>query len=191
MMPAHGMPPTSAIARMRHLRGSRDGTVAMMFGLLLLPTLVAIGVGVDVARAYSAKVRFDAAFDNAALALRASAAGETAATLQARMQSYLDLANPSGAPGGHVTLRMSDPLNPVVVVTASTAVPTMLMQLAGVKSLPLHAAAQIVRQHPPGSQATPRDGGDDGGDNWEEQRRRQMPRGARHGLWLRQDFRQD
>src|SRR6266851_1182308 len=80
MMPAHGMPPTSVIARMRHLRDSRDGTVAMMFGLLLLPTLVAIGVGVDVARAYSAKVRFDAAFDNAALALRASAASETAAT---------------------------------------------------------------------------------------------------------------
>ncbi len=187
MMPAHGMPPISATARIGNLRGSRDGSVAMMFGLLLLPTLVAIGVGVDVARAYSAKMRFDAAFDNAALALRASAASETAATLQARMQSYLDLANPSAAPGGHVTLRMSDPLNPVVIVTASTSVPTTLMQLAGVRSLPLHAAAQIVRQHPPGSQATPRDGGDDGGVSWEEQQRRLMQRGARHGLWLRQD----
>jgi Flp pilus assembly protein TadG len=179
MMPAQGMPTTSAIARMGNLRRSRDGTVAMMFGLLLLPTLVAIGAGVDVARAYSAKIRFEAAFDNAALALRASAASETAATLQARMQSYLDLANPSPALGGHVTLRMSDPLNPVVIVTASTSVPTALMQLAGVSSLPLHAAAQVVRQHPPSSQATPRDGGDDGGVAWEEQRRR------RDGLWLR------
>src|SRR5260370_8874587 len=171
MMPAHGMPPTSAIARMRHLRDSRGGTVAMMFGLLLLPTLVAIGVGVGVAGGYPAKVRFGAAFDNAALALRASAAGETAATLQARMQSYLDLANPSGAPGGHVALRMSDPLNPVVVVTASTAVPTMLMQFAGVKSLPLHAAAQIARPHPPGSPATPPNRGDAGVANCEDQRR--------------------
>src|SRR5258708_32567649 len=115
MMPAHGMPPTSVIARMRHLRDSRDGTVAMMFGLLLLPTLVAIGVGVDVARAYSAKMRFDAAFDNAALALRASAASETAAPLQARLQGYLDLANPSAAPGGRVTQRSNDLLNPVYI----------------------------------------------------------------------------
>ena len=181
MMPTRRMKLT---ARTGNLRDSRDGTVAMMFGLLLLPTLVAIGVGVDVARAYSAKMRFNAAFDNAVLALRASAATETAASLQARMQSYVDLANPSPAPGGHVTLRMSDPLNPVVMVTASTSVPTMLMQLAGVNSLPLHAAAQIVRQHPPVSPAAPRGGGGD----WQERSRNQMP-AARPGLWLRQSYR--
>jgi Putative Flp pilus-assembly TadE/G-like len=179
MMPTPVMPPTSAIARMCDLRHSRDGTVAMMFGLLLLPTLVAIGVGVDVVRAYSAKMRFEAAFDNAAMALRASAAAETPAALQARMQSYLDLAN---VRGGHVTLRMSDPLKPVVIMTASTSVPTMLMQLAGVRSLPLHAAAQVVRQHPPESQATPRDGDDDRGGSWEEER----GRGVRHDLWFKQ-----
>jgi hypothetical protein len=85
-----------------------------------------------------------------------------------------------------VTLRMSDPLKRVVTVTASAAVPTALMQLAGVQTLPLHATAQIVRQHPPGSEAAPGDGGDDRGGNWEE-RRRQMQRGAQRGLWLRED----
>jgi Flp pilus assembly protein TadG len=184
MMLAHGMPRMSATAGTRNLRNSRDGTVAVTFALLLLPVLAAIGVGVDAARAYSAKMRFDAAFNNAALSLRASAASETAATLQARMQSYLDLATPSSASGGHVTLRMSDPLQPVVMVTASTAVPTTLMQLAGVRSFPLHAAAQVVRQHPPASQATPGDGGDDNRGTWEEQRQ-DTQRGVRHDLWLR------
>jgi hypothetical protein len=185
MMPPRVLPQARAIAWMSPLRDSRDGTVAMIFGLLLLPTLVAVGVGVDVVRAHSAKMRFDDAFSNAALVLQTSAASETAATLQARMQSYLDLADPSPASGGHVVLRMSDPLKPVVTVTASMAVPTTLMQLAGVNSLPLQAAAEVVRQHPPGSQAAPHGDGDD--DVWEEQLRRLMPRGARHGLWLRED----
>lgn len=181
-MPAYFMPP-ARFARIRVLRGDRHGTVAMMFGLLLLPTLVAIGIGVDVVRAYSAKMRFEAAFDNAAMALQASAATETAAALQVRMQSYLDLAN---VPGGHVALRMSDPLRPVVTVTASASVSTTLMQLAGMKSLGLHAAAQIVRQHPPGGQATPRDG-DEVSRDAEIQRPHLLQRGVRRGFSVNQD----
>jgi hypothetical protein len=171
------------VSCLRALRRSHDGSVAVTFGLLLLPTLVAVGVGVDVARAYTAKLKFEAAFDNAALTLRASPPDATAAALQARMQGYLDIANPSTAPGGHVDMRMSDPLQPVVVVTASAAVPTTVLQLAGVKSLNLHAAAQIVRRHPPGSQAD--DGDDNDSDRQDEQR---MQRSSRPGLWLRQDW---
>lgn len=183
------MPPRcladAAVVRLRTLRDSRDGGVAMMFGLLLLPTLAVVGVGVDMARAYSAKLRFEAAFDNAASVLRTSPASDSAQTLHARMQSYLDMANPAAARGDHVALRMSDPLNRVVVVTANTAVPTVLMQLAGVRSLPLSAAAKIVRQHPAASEVGPAPGaGDDSG---EEPRRGGRPR-EWHGLWLRQDF---
>jgi hypothetical protein len=178
MMPAYVMLP-ARLSRLRVLRSDRDGTIAMMFGLLLLPTLVAVGIGVDVVRAHSAKMRFEAAFDNAARALQASAATDTAAALQMRMQSYLDLAK---VPGGRVTLRMSDPLKPVVIVTASTSVSTTLMQLAGMKSLPLRAAAQVVRQHAPASHAT-RPGGDNDGGNGEDQRR-----GVSYDLWLRRDY---
>ena len=168
---------------MRALRQSRDGSMATTFALVLLPALVVVGAGVDVTRAYTARLRFEAAFDNAAAALQSSAATDSAAVLQARMQSYLDLANPSPAQGGHVTVRMSDPLQPVVMMTASAAVPTTLMQLAGVPSFSLQAAAQIVRRNPPGSQATPRDGDDT--------RRRDDDRwqyGNRRGIWLREDW---
>ena len=168
---------------MRALRQSRDGSVATTFALVLLPALVVVGAGIDVTRAYTARLKFDAAFDNAAAALQASAATDSAAVLRARMQGYLDLANPSSAPDSHVTVHMSDPLQPVVMMTASAAVPTTLMQLAGVPSLRLQAAAQIVRQNPPGSEAASRNGDDSrrrGADRWQYDRR--------HGNWLREDW---
>lgn len=183
MMPSHALPRARGRARLSALTGSRDGGVAVTFGLLLLPTLVAVGIGVDLARVYTAKLKFEAAFDNAALALRASPPDATAAALRARMQGYLDIANPSAAPGDHVQMRVSDPLQRVVVMTASAAVPTTVLQLAGVKRLNLHAAAQIVRQHPPGSQADDGDGNDS-----ERQDEQRMQRGSRQGLWLRENW---
>jgi len=165
------------------LRQSREGSVAVTFGLLLLPTLVAVGIGVDVARAYTAKLKFEAAFNNAALALSASPADDTAAALRARVQGYLDIGNPSGAPRTHVEMRMSDPLQPVVAMAASAAVPTTMLQLAGVKNLNLRAAAQIVRQHPPGSRA---DHGNDNDSRWQDEQR--MLHSSRHGNWLREDW---
>jgi hypothetical protein len=169
------------------LRQSREGSVAVTFGLLLLPTLVALGIGVDLARAYTAKLKFEAAFNNAAVALSASRSDETAAALRARVQGYLDIANPSDAPRTHVEMRMSDPLQPVVAIAASAAVPTTVLQLAGVKSLNLHAAARIIRRHPPGSQAASQaDDRNDDDRQWRDGQR--MLRGSRPGVWLREDW---
>jgi hypothetical protein len=175
--------PGRAASWLRALRRSRDGSMATTFALVLVPVVAMVGAGIDVTRAYTARIKFDAAFDNAASALRTSAATDSAAVLQARMQGYLDLANPSAAEGSHVTLRMSDPLQPVVMMTASAAVPTTLMQLAGVPSFRLQAAAQIVRQNPPGSDAASRAGDDSrrrDGDQWQYSHRR--------GIWLREDW---
>ncbi|HEX6842492.1 MAG TPA: hypothetical protein VF113_13230 [Stellaceae bacterium] len=161
--------------------------MAVTFGLLLLPTLVAVGVGVDLARAYTAKLKFEAAFNNAAVALSASRSDETEAALRARVQGYLDIGNPSGAPRTHVEMRMSDPLQPVVAMVASAAVPTTVLQLAGVKNLNLHAAARIVRRHPPGSQAGSQADDSDDNDSQSEDGQR-MWRSSRHGNWLREDW---
>ena len=170
---------------LRALRQSRDGSMATTAALVLVPALVVVGAGIDVTRAYTARLKFEAAFDKAAQLLEASPAGETAAVLEARMQGYLDLANPSSAPDSHVMLRMSDPLQPVVTMTASAAVPSTLMQLAGVPSFRLQAAAQIVRQNPPGGATTPRNGDDS--------RRREdgdlRQYGHRGANWLREDWR--
>ena len=159
--------------------------MATTFALVLLPAVIMVGAGIDVTRAYTARLKFEAAFDKAAEALQSSAAGDSAAVLRARMQGYLDLANPSSAPDSHVALRMSDPLQPVVMMTASAAVPTTIMQLAGVPSFRLQAAAEIVRQTPPGSAATPRNGDDgrrhEAGDPWQY--------GRRGNNWLREDWR--
>ncbi len=142
---------TTPIASPRRLCESRDGNIAVMFGLLLLPVVVALGVGVDVARSYAATIRFQSAFDNAVSALRASPATDSPATIERRLQSYLDLAYRPSAAGEHVALRLSDPLQPVVTLTASASAGTTVMQLLGVNSMTLHAAARVARLHPPGS----------------------------------------
>ena len=167
------------------MRQSRDGSVATTFALVLVPALAVVGAGIDVTRAYTARIKFEAAFDKAAEVLRGSPATDSAAMLRARMQAYLDLANPSSAPDSHVTLRMSDPLQPVVMMTATAAVPTTVMQLAGVPSLRLQAAAEIVRQNPPGSAARSRNGDDSrrrlDGDQWGQY-------DHHGGNWLREDW---
>src|SRR5690242_5063788 len=155
-MPSQPRAPGRRVSWRRALRQSRDGSVATTFALVLVPALAVVGAGIDVTRAYTARIKFEAAFDKAAEVLRGSPATDSAAMLRARMQAYLDLANPSSAPDSHVTLRMSDPLQPVVMMTATAAVPTTVMQLAGVPSLRLQAAAEIVRQNPPGSAARSR-----------------------------------
>jgi hypothetical protein len=129
IMPPQALSSVRPVSSLRALRQSRDGSVATTFALVLLPALFVVGAGIDVTRAYTARVKFDAAFDSAASALRASAATDSAAVLRARMQGYLDLANPSSAQGSHVTVRMSDPLQPVVMMTASAAVPTSPMRM--------------------------------------------------------------
>ena len=185
-MPSQSPSPGRRAAWLRALRQSRDGSVATTFALVLVPALAVVGTGIDVTRAYTARIKFQAAFDNAADVLRTSPGTDSAAMLRARVQAYLDLANPSSAPDSHVTLRMSDPLQPLVMMTATAAVPTTLLQLAGVPSLRLQAAAQIVRRNPPGSEARSRNGDDSrrrqDGDPWGQYEQRR-------GTWLREDWR--
>jgi len=183
-MAPQALSPGRAAAWLVALWRSRDASMTTTFALVLVPTLAVIGTGIDVTRAYTARIKFEAAFDKAADILRGSPATDSAAMLRACMQAYLDLANPSSAPDSHVTLRMSDPLQPVVMMTVSAAVPTTLMQLAGVPKLRLQATAQIVRQNPPGNETTARprdDSHPESGDLWQY--------GRRHGNWLREDWR--
>jgi Flp pilus assembly protein TadG len=53
----------------RPLIGDRRGSVAVAFALLLLPILMALGFAIDYSRAIAFKTRFQAAADNAVLAV--------------------------------------------------------------------------------------------------------------------------
>lgn len=168
-------------------RDSRDGNVTVMFGLLLLPVVAMLGIGVDVARSYTAKIRFDSAVANATRALSASPAADSPAVIQRRVQAYLDLAYRSSAPGQHVALRLSDPSQPMVRMEASASVKTTAMQLVGVNSMGFGAATVVARRHPPGSDETQEAAapGQNNGD-WSAQGRQS---GFRPGLWLDPHFR--
>ena len=52
----------------RRLPGDDKGAVAIIFGLMIIPLVLAIGVGVDYARAVQFKAQLQSATDSAALA---------------------------------------------------------------------------------------------------------------------------
>ncbi len=53
----------------RRLRRREDGNVLIMFGLAAIPLVIAVGMGIDIGRAYAVKVRLGTALDDAGLAV--------------------------------------------------------------------------------------------------------------------------
>src|SRR5579862_3384018 len=47
----------------------RDGAVLVWFGVTAIPLLLAVGIAIDIARAYAVKVRLGAAVDDSGLAV--------------------------------------------------------------------------------------------------------------------------
>src|ERR1700730_5649915 len=68
---------------------SRSGNVAMMFGISIIPLLVAIGVGVDYGRVIDVRTKLNAAADAATLAALSKKANPFVITpTQAGVQQY-------------------------------------------------------------------------------------------------------
>ena len=78
-------------------RGARNGNVAIMFGLAIIPLVGAVGVALDYSRASNTRTGLQAALDAAALILSKEAQGLTEAQLLARAESVVkaNLPNPN------------------------------------------------------------------------------------------------
>jgi Flp pilus assembly protein TadG len=124
----------------------RDGTggVAVIFGLVILPIMLVLGAAIDYSRATSMRTRLQAAVDAGAL----QAAGHSALTqaerqtlaqniVRANLGSLASTLNPTiteTEPSGHFK------------VTATASVPTAIMQLARIDSIPIGAAATAANK---------------------------------------------
>ena len=81
------LPLLSNGAAWRRLRQDRSGSVAMIFGVALVPLVLAAGIGIDYSRAASARAALQNVADGAALA-GADAKGDSAAKQQAATTYY-------------------------------------------------------------------------------------------------------
>jgi len=135
------------LARVRAFLESKRGNVAMMFALALVPLMIGAGAGLDFARAMLVRQQMGEALDAAALAV-GSTTGLTQTTAQALAQKYFD-ANYTvdkteyGAPTISIPTSGYDSKGSVTI-TASDTMPTVLMKIAGVTSLPITTSSNVV-----------------------------------------------
>ncbi|MGH6994909.1 MAG: pilus assembly protein TadG-related protein [Stellaceae bacterium] len=138
----------------RSLNRDADGTVAVLFGLLMIPLIVAVGVGVDYGRAAEIRATLQSAVDAAALAgasAYTSPSAETSATTLAQnyvanttatMPSGVAVVSTSVTPG---TTGSGNNVAYTMSVSAKLSVPSMF--LAVVRG-PITVSASATAQNP-------------------------------------------
>ncbi len=149
--------------RLAGLWSDKRGAVMMMFGLAAIPTMLLLGVGIDVARMASLKTKLQEAADaavlragsqpalttaqhiniaTAAVAGNLSATVDTGAATSGTSPQYVTYTKVS-ATAGNVTVSYSE--NPGQYnVTITTNYKPVMMGLAGVTSVPLTVKAQAT-----------------------------------------------
>jgi Flp pilus assembly protein TadG len=128
----------------RRLVRDTRGSVAVLFGLAVIPILLGVGVAVDYGRALIVRERMSSAADAAALAI-GSWTGLTQAELKTKAQQYFKANYPSSALGAVGTLNVHFQGDDILVdVTGS--VPTTFMRLANVDSLDIGVSAVITKR---------------------------------------------
>ncbi|QLP96984.1 MAG: hypothetical protein HZY79_05665 [Rhodoblastus sp.] len=136
---------TTLASAFRSFRRADDGAVAMIFGLSMIPMMVAAGAAVDYARAAREKAVIGAAVDATSLALAQDARRLDLASLKLKGQSYFDAVHHAQGGVGSPTIDLRvDAAAQRLTVSAAAAVPTTLMKLAGVTQLSVGSAATVA-----------------------------------------------
>lgn len=114
---------------------SRDGNVAMMFALCLVPLLVGIGAAVDYARLTDARELMQHSLDATVLALSSEAPKLTAAQLNTRATQVFNVNFPSSnASNVSVSATFTQTNGAVIAASASGTVPMTFLNLVGISS---------------------------------------------------------
>ena len=127
---------------LRRFARNRRGSIAILFGLAVIPIVLGIGVAVDYGRALLVRERMSSAADAAALAI-GSWTGLTDAERRTKAQQYFDANYPSAALGTVGTLNVTFPGDDIKVEVSGT-VPTTFMRLANINSVNVGSSAIIT-----------------------------------------------
>lgn len=123
----------------------RGGNVAMIYAVALVPLAIAIGGGIDFARAALVRTALSEALDGAALALGASnSAGLSDAQALALVQAYFDAnyrqSSDYGTPSPVSLSREGQNL----LLSAAVDMPTSVLKITGMKIWPVSASSTVV-----------------------------------------------
>ncbi len=133
------------LKRARQFLRSERGNVAMMFGIALVPMIVAAGVGLDYARGVLQRSQMTDALDAAALAV-GSTTGLDQASAQALAQKYFNANYAGDTTNGtpNVTVSNYSTANGTITINATYDLPTTLLKVIGQNQVGVNAAATVV-----------------------------------------------
>jgi Flp pilus assembly protein TadG len=128
--------------------GRREGAVLVWFGITAIPLLLAVGVAIDIARAYAVKVRLEAAIDDAGLAVATTLDPTINATTRLNKYFYGNFVSTQIGTATAVSYVNDATVANAIDVTGTATVPTTFMALAGFNSITVQDTAQIIRRAP-------------------------------------------
>jgi Flp pilus assembly protein TadG len=126
----------------RDLLRSQRGNVAMMFGLALVPMMIAVGGGLDYARSALVRSQMADALDAAALAV-GSTPGLNQTTAEELAKKYF-AANYTGSGTPDVSIAPNGYGTGTVAITATYNLPTELLKFANMATLPISVSSTVV-----------------------------------------------
>lgn len=131
------------LSRLRAFTRARDGNVAMIYALSLIPIIAATGSAIDLSRGMVVKMRLGEALDSAALAVGGTL-GLTTSQMTAKAQQFLN-ANYGGNALGQISNLSVASSGQKVTVSAQATVQTAFMGLFGINYLTVSESAEVTR----------------------------------------------
>jgi len=120
---------------------NRQGSIAPMLGLLIIPLIGAVGAAVDYSRANATRTAFQASLDSAALMLSRNAATQTMAQLQTQATDYVNaLFTNVNAQNVTVTVNYSTTAGSQIVLNGSAVIKTDFMSIFGIDQINISAS---------------------------------------------------
>ena len=133
----------AALNRVRKFSRARNGNVAMIFALSLIPISVAAGAGLDFSRALIVRARLAEALDAAGLAVGASQ-GLSQSKLDALAQSYFTANYTADSSFGTPSAVTVTTGTYQVSLSTSVQMPTTLMNIVGIRTMDVAYTSQVV-----------------------------------------------
>ena len=130
-------------SRLRAFASARDGNIAMIYALTLIPIIAATGSAIDLSRGMVVKMRLGESLDAAALAVGGTL-GLTQAQMLTKAQQYFNANYPSTTLGTVSGLSVVAS-GQVVTVSATASVPTVFMGLFGINTLTVSAQSEVTK----------------------------------------------
>lgn len=133
------------LATIGEFRRNRQGNVAIIFAVALMPIMAAAGIGVDLSRAYLVKAHLTQALDAAGLAV-AGSPGASEEYLETLAQDFFNANYPTTAIGvpGELHLNLGDN---VVTLSATATLPTSLLGIFGVDEMDVGSEIEVTREN--------------------------------------------